>query len=50
MSNMFRRAIAFAFLAVFGLGVSACNTFDGMGKDLNDAGKALGLVDDDKTN
>lgn len=50
MSNMFRRIIAVAFVTVFGLGVSACNTFDGLGKDLNDAGKAIGLVDDENTN
>ena len=50
MSDMIRRFLAVAFVAVFGLGVSACNTFDGLGKDLNDAGKAIGLVDDENTN
>jgi predicted small secreted protein len=50
MANIFRRVLAFAFVAAFGLGVSACNTFDGLGKDLNDAGKAIGLVDDENTN
>jgi len=50
MSNIIRRVIALTFVAAFGLGVSACNTFDGLGKDLNDAGKAIGLVDDDSTN
>jgi predicted small secreted protein len=50
MSDTIRRIIALAFVAVFGLGVTACNTFDGMGKDFNEAGKALGLVDDDATN
>jgi predicted small secreted protein len=49
MSHTFRRAIALLFVAAFSLGVSACNTFDGMGKDLNDAGKALGLVSDDSS-
>ena len=50
MSDTIRRIIAIAFVAVFGLGVTACNTFDGMGKDFNEAGKALGLVDDDSSN
>jgi len=47
-SHTFRRALAVAFVAVFGLGVSACNTFDGLGKDFNEAGKSLGLVNDDE--
>jgi len=50
MSDMLRRVIAITFVAVFGLGVTACNTFDGLGKDLTSAGKAIGLVDDDNTN
>lgn len=47
MSNTIRRVVAIAFVAAFSLGVSACNTFDGMGKDLTSAGKAIGLVSDD---
>jgi len=50
MSNIIRRVLAVAFVAAFSLGVSACNTFDGIGRDFNDAGKALGLVDDENTN
>lgn len=50
MSDTIRRIIALAFVAVFGLGVSACNTFDGMGKDFDEAGKSLGLVDEENTN
>jgi len=47
VSHTIRRTLAFAFVVAFGLGVSACNTFDGLGRDLNDAGKAIGLVSDD---
>ena len=46
-SHTTRSTLAVAFVAVFGLGVSGCNTFDGLGKDFNDAGKSLGLVSDD---
>lgn len=47
VSHKIRRATALAFVIALGLGVSACNTFDGLGRDLNDAGKAIGLVSDD---
>jgi len=41
-----RTALAFAVVVGLGLGVSACNTFDGLGEDFKSAGKSLGLVED----
>ena len=48
LSKTLRRVLPFALVAAFGLGVSACNTFDGLGKDFNEAGKSLGLVSDEE--
>ena len=33
---------ALALAIVLGLGVSACNTIDGLGKDISAAGRAMG--------
>ena len=49
ISRTIRTALAFTFVVAIGLGVSACNTFDGLGKDLSEVGKTLGLESDGET-
>ena len=46
VSHTFRTALVFAFVIGLGLGAAACNTFDGLGKDFTEAGKALGVEND----
>lgn len=38
---MNRNVLTLCLLILVGLGVSACNTMEGMGKDLSSAGDAL---------
>jgi predicted small secreted protein len=47
-SRTIRSTLAFAFVIALGLGVSACNTFEGLGKDFTEAGNALGLGGDEQ--
>ena len=41
MSAVMRIACVFTFMLGLGAGVSACNTVEGVGKDLTSAGRAL---------
>jgi predicted small secreted protein len=40
--RIFRTVFAIAVAIGLGLGASACNTVDGIGKDISAAGRALG--------
>ncbi len=39
--SIVRNGLVFAFLAVLGLGVAACNTVQGAGEDIENAGEAV---------
>jgi predicted small secreted protein len=39
--SILRNAFVFAALAVLGLGLAACNTVQGAGEDLENAGEAV---------
>ena len=48
-TRKFRTAFAIAVMIGLGLGASACNTVDGIGKDVSSLGRAMG-ADGDKRN
>lgn len=41
MSKLFRLAMLISVMAVASLGLSACNTMEGLGKDIKQAGQSL---------
>jgi entericidin B len=47
MSNEFRKAVFFALLCLSVFGLSACNTVEGAGKDVEKAGEEIQEASDD---
>jgi predicted small secreted protein len=49
-SRMIRAIVAIAFALGLSLSVSACNTVEGLGKDISAAGRALGADSSNRQN